>query len=375
MRLYILPIVLLLLISLLGCSMDNRSRSSVNNLKKLENQQIIQLKDGQQEVRIIQIGKNIKSSIDNNAIIRTIKTTDDNKKAYLMGKIDNMEKLYIFDMESDKLIPSQDSNIIEKETKYIVKSISSSDFEIYDSINKKQLAHFDLSDKEGINKQMKSTIKWSNTEKYIVVEQDLSVKYIFDVTANKEVELPVKEGLILLKWSDNDQKAIIDQTINPGPDKICKTYIWDISENKLTQIGKSFTEELRWTSNCKSVYYIDSGTVNGKSFNNIIFMYNEEKKSWEKVYLTSRTIKDGSIRWISGNEFIYIAEIGETDSSPLANLKGYFAVKYNIGKSKEVVEKIDTNTMIDFVWSYDNNYLYYLDLKNFYKVKLDFENS
>ena len=49
-----------------------------------------------------------------------------------------------------------------------------------------------------------------------------------------------------------------------------------------------------------------------------------------------------------------------------------YAVKVDIKKNKETIIELKAFLAKDYIWSYDNRYIYYLDQNGFYKEEVNF---
>ncbi len=329
--------------------------------------------DGSNNIKIVQIGKEIYTE-ENNVrwITEKVKVSNDNKYAYVMGKIGEEEKLYIMNTMNEKLISSDKSELISNSNPYDIKH-NKDIITIVDIISGREIASINLNevDFEKKNNEFSVVYDWSATYRYLLLSDPNTDKQVlFDVHRQRLLNIPVNER-IYTTWSQNDSLVILHPIYSV---KVKRTYIWDMTKSTVKEIGEDFVRELKWMPDEKYIYYKDTVSINGFIGNKIV-RYDIDNDCWNDIYSTKMSIQEDSIKWISEDEFIFPAIDSTKTQDPVKMLmKPYteYAVKVDIKNNKETIIELKAFLAKDYIWSYDNRYIYYLDQNGFYKEEVNF---
>ena len=329
--------------------------------------------DGSNNIKIVQIGKEIYTE-ENNVrwITEKVKVSNDNKYAYVMGKIGEEEKLYIMNTMNEKLISSDKSELISNSNPYDIKH-NKDIITIVDIISGREIASINLNevDFEKKNNEFSVVYDWSATYRYLLLSDPNTDKQVlFDVHRQRLLNIPVNER-IYTTWSQNDSLVILHPIYSV---KVKRTYIWDMTKSTVKEIGEDFVRELKWMPDEKYIYYKDTVSINGFIGNKIV-RYDIDNDCWNDIYSTKMSIQEDSIKWISEDEFIFPAIDSTKTQDPVKMLmKPYteYAVKVDIKNNKETIIELKAFLAKDYIWSYDNRYIYYLDQNGFHKEEVNF---
>ena len=118
MRSILALVICIVIVMLCGCVIASEP-VEINMPKE------VVFEDGSNNIKIVQIGKEIYTE-ENNVrwITEKVKVSNDNKYAYVMGKIGEEEKLYIMNTMNEKLISSDKSELISNSNPYDIKHLS-----------------------------------------------------------------------------------------------------------------------------------------------------------------------------------------------------------------------------------------------------------
>jgi hypothetical protein len=215
--------------------------------------------------------------------------------------------------------------------------------------------------------------EWSNTGRYLLVDEVKTDEYfLIDLDKKRIIKIPLN-GVISLKWSVDDQYAIISTgTVNK-----LTYYIWDIKTNNLENIGET-KDFYYWSPDSKFIFLVGNITSSTDpedvkhSYLYGVSRYDIQNKKWETVYKTEHSIQ-GSFKVLNGNQFIYTSnDTNKNIKQQLLRPRINHVTKYDIALKKETIKELDSFLPDQYIWSYDNKYIYYQDYHGFFKAKVDF---
>lgn len=309
---------------------------------------------------------------DNNVIVKkwSIESVCKYGKYNLISTVINgKDKQYVFDLQNEKIYPEESSDLINK---FKIIDTGEGKLNVVEKLTGKLVFDIDLV-KEGYMKShdkiRDGDVSISNTGKYIFIDLDKNV--FFNMKNKTQIKPSIQGRILSMNWSFDDSKAILevctDEEKNMHVD-----YIWDIKSNSLTQIG-DIDEQIYWTPDNKYIYYNTYKDNFEGSSEETIIRYGIKSKSWEDIYVAEGfgNINEANIKWISADEVILIEE--HRNSSPLLP-NSFLVTKVNIKTDEKTIKKIETLDIINYMWSFDNKYVYFCD-ENYvmYKAKIDFD--
>jgi hypothetical protein len=349
----------------------------VSNFGRYASEQVVKLPVEGKVVEVAQIGKNIIFGDDESTIIGTqIMVEGSNKYAYVLGNLDNVASEFIFDIENEKLINSNEyKNVNNTYKDYEVIDSADGNIMIINKVTGELVINVDLI-KMGYFEDIidiNLVKEWSRTKKYLLVS-DLSSNFnvLINIVNGEIISIPI-ETLGVVEWSPNDEKVILYHMLESYNDP--NTYLWDMKTGDIQKIAGFINRPLFWTPDGECIYYFDNYNENGTNGDKIV-RYEIKNKVWEDIYKTLGSIAEDSLKWISNDQLIFTEMRTPKTLNPLRALlkpQDYYAVKVDIKKQSQKVRKLHAVLAKDYVWSYDNEYLYYIDQRGFFKAKVNFD--
>lgn len=304
--------------------------------------------------------------------------SSDGRYALVATLVNNQRINYIFDTKTEDLLDINEENKKLMDNKKYSTSEENGTLVIYDNVNKQEIYRVDLIKALNIesNEKLSLNMEWSNTQKFLTI-RDFSInkyKYIIIDLEKKMIRrIPVDDTVNAI-WSPDDTKAFLETPIKVN-DAPGNSYVWDLISNKVEEVKDvPFKSSVNWTPDGTKLYYIEMND-SGKGYG--MHIYDIQTKSWSTINLTDKSkspLEDRKdyIKWISNNEVIFEAfAYNPIPYLSLINNFWYYVVKVNITNGKNVEKRIGVNAFKG-LWSDDNKYLYYLDIKGFHKEKLNF---
>jgi hypothetical protein len=267
---------------------------------------------------------------------------------------------FLFDTKDETINKTQHYN----NTRFNVVKKKDGIIEIYDLLDNNIIYSF---------KDKYYMIELSSTERYLVATANKK-SLLIDLDKKSELSNPVS-GKTFYNWSPNDKKAIITKYADYGGGMETE-YMWDLETNTINEFKSQTDGMVNWGFNGEFVYS-KSRLKEGYNFS----IYDINTKQWKNVYSTDLILDEtssGNIRWISPDEFLYVgSKSGKSLFANWAVEHDYYAVKVNLKKQSDKRIKLKAFSARYSVWSFDNNYIYYVDrpsedAKAFYKLKVNF---
>ncbi len=326
----------------------------VMNFGNISNKKEFTIKHEGNSLRIVDIGE---SSADGKYVL--VKAKDDD------GVIDE----YVFDTKDEILLDAAEENMLLLGDRYNAVRNENDIIEVYALLDNEKILAADLRKEWGINENTPVNLKWSSTQKYLYVYSFLAEKSkLIDIERKEEKLFPVEGMVSSIYWSPDDTKAILRIPLEVDGIKIdVKTFIWYLNTNE-TKIIERDTPYLEWTPEGKYIYYFTSKELGEFGYN--IEMYDITKSEWSSISLTDKGgIDDRYIKWISENEVIFPA-VGRRCIwfKPYQ----YYAIKVNLRNGRETTRRLNAYLARQYIWSYDNKYIYFIDDNGFYKQRVGF---
>ncbi|WP_239616851.1 hypothetical protein [Cohnella mopanensis] len=283
---------------------------------------------------------------------------------FITGYQNNEITRFLFDTNDEKLNIAKHAN----NTRFKVVNNNDGNIEVYNLINNKLIYSF---------KNENYIVNFSSTERYLVATSN---KKTLLIDLDKEVELPTPiSGRTYYSWSPNDKKAILEKYDDYPGDGKQNEYLWNLQSSTVSEFKSRPKETINWGFNGDFIYSYSNAIDK-----DIIFrIYDTNKNQWKDIYSTDLQLEEtaaGNIRWISSDEFLYV---GSKSSFSIFNLlamaakQDFYAVKVNWKKQSDKRIKLKAFSARYSVWSFDNNYIYYIDRHNeddkgFYKMEVNF---
>lgn len=321
--------------------------------------------------------KGEKMSLPNMKEILQVKKEYEKGKYFRLGVIDKEQKKeVIFNAEEGRFY--NDFEVQLPDNRYQIITSQDGNLRLVDRNNQIVLDR-NLIKEDSLNTIKDMSYEWSNTGKYLLINQVKSQKkLLIDVSTKKRIDIPL-EGWYSINWSNDDKIALVfSDTSKSVSDLNINRFIWNVEANTVQNIGYSREDGYKWSPDSSYLFSIGMTKEEDKSnssFSYKVSRYSIKENKWSKVYETDKSIRVESLKLLTNDQFIYAGStVNETQDPTTALMKPTqdFIVKVDCSQNNEIVRKLDSFLPKAFIWSFDNKYIYYQDNHGFFKAEVNF---